>query len=86
MNYDETLQVEIDIRERVPINISIQDIMYEVNALPLQKKWSCVANIINNLHLTGKDSEGEDVDKINMLNDEQKLIVKKFLKKQLTLL
>jgi hypothetical protein len=83
---NEHIQIEVHINEKVDVDIHISDALYAINRLPLIRKWSAVANLITHLRLTGLDEDGDKVDALEVLNDEQKAIVKGFLEKQLALL
>lgn len=83
---DQIVQIEVDINEKVDVNIHISDILYAVNRLPLLKKWNTVGAIIRNLNLSKKDDDGEDIEKEDVLNSEQVQLVKSFLEKHLEII
>lgn len=83
---DESIQVEIDIRELVTVNVDAGEIIHAINSMHLTKKWGIIGNILTHVRLTGKDEHGDDLEVSELLTDEQKELVRKFLNKQLSLL
>ena len=66
----ENLTVEIDIKQRVKVNVDVSEILWEVNELPIGRKWGVVSNILNGIKLNEE------------LTDSQKDVIKKWLTNQ----
>lgn len=83
---DEIVQIEVDINEKVDVNIHVNDILYAVNRLPLVKKWNLVGGLITHLKLSKKDEDGDPVEPEDILNPEQVQLIKTYLEKQLDII
>ncbi len=68
---DELIEVPIEIRETVKVQVSVRDIIWGMEDLPIGQKWAATANILDGIKLEGD------------LTDSQREIIIKFLNKQL---
>lgn len=64
----ETIQVEVKIEKRVDVDVNIYEIIDSIALLPMKRKWSYLAMILNHISVDISD-----------LTEEQKETVKKFL-------
>ena len=68
----EQLNVEVKVNQQIDVEIELHDIIDSINNLPIERRWSYFANMLNRLEL---DSDG--------LNVEQKQIIKVYLTSKL---
>lgn len=73
---NDTITVEVDIRERVDVHIDVSDVLYAINQKELKGRWSAVATILNGI-CTNEVEDDEP------LTPEQTEIIIKFLKNKL---
>lgn len=73
---DDTVTVEVDIRERIDVNIYVSDVLYAINQKELKDRWSAVATLLNGIRTN-------EVDDDEPLTAEQTSIIIDYLKKKL---
>jgi hypothetical protein len=66
------MKIDIQLNGTIPVNIPLEDIITEINELPLLERFQLIAIILNNLYT-------RDIDK---LESAHIIIIRQFLKKQ----
>lgn len=64
----ETIKVEVKIEQRVDVDVNVYEIIDAIGMLPMKRKWSYLAMILNQISVD-----------ISNLTEEHKETVKKFL-------
>jgi serine protease inhibitor ecotin len=67
----ETIKVEVKIEQRVDVDVNVYEIIDAIEMLPMKRKWSYLAMILNQISVDISD-----------LTEEQKETVKKFLEEK----
>ena len=67
----ETIKVEVKIEQRVDVDVNVYEIIDAIEMLPMKRKWSYLAMILNHISVDISD-----------LTEEQKETVKKFLEEK----
>jgi len=68
----ENINVELTLNKRVYVNVDIEDVVGSINDLPMTRRFNYIGHLINNIETDIKE-----------LTDEQKGIIKKYLKNKL---
>ena len=66
----ENLEVEIEIRKNITVNVCPREVLFAINDLPIGQKWGAVSTILDGINL------------VEELSDSQKEIFQKWIKKQ----
>ena len=55
----ENLEVSIDIRETVKVQVDPSEVLWAINDLPIGRKWGVIANVLDGIKLTEELTESQ---------------------------
>ena len=73
----ETIKVEVKIEQRVDVDVNVYEIIDAIEMLPMKRKWSYLAMILNQISVDIYDLTEEHKETVKkFLEDKQKLFSK----------
>lgn len=68
------ISIEVRIDQRIDTDVDVSDVIQSINEAPMKRRWNYISQMLNGVHLELSD-----------VTDEQKEIIKKYLKNKLSL-